>query len=291
MSKRRTCLLAWTLALAPAWPAFAQAPEVVDGSEGADAHPGAGADPAAASTKPAGSSSAAEAPVTVTTRLRPDPSYVGDILEFEVVAAYPRGVTVNLPSGLSLAPLHWVDASESPVEATGEGLRKTFTIRLQHFAPGAATVPSFPLTYVLSDGQVHTLTVPAQSFTVDALLANVADPQRKEEDPPISLAYPNVLAETIVVSAGATLLFIALLLPFLLKWMRREKVVPPPPPVPPHERARRALEALEQGELLEHGRFQDFYVQLTEVAKEYLEGRFGVPALDHTTEEIRRALV
>jgi hypothetical protein len=36
---------------------------------------------------------------------------------------------------------------------------------------------------------------------------------------------------------------------------------------------------------------QDYYLELTEIAKGYLEGRFGVDALDRTTDEIRRDLI
>jgi len=251
------------------------------------------AQPVAAAPDPAEPevASTAEMPVAVTTRVQPDPSYVGDVLRYEVVAAYPRGVSVNLPSNVTLAPLHLVRIEESEPEVTGEGLRKTFVLELQHFATGEGRVPGFPLTYVMADGSVQTLDVPPQGFTVDALLANEAEPARKPEDPPISVSYPNELAETVLYSAGGTLLAVLLLLPLLLRWLRRERVVAPPPPIPAHERAFAALDALEQGPLLADGRYQAFYVQLTEVAKEYLEGRFGMPALDHTTDEIRRALM
>ena len=52
-----------------------------------------------------------------------------------------------------------------------------------------------------------------------------------------------------------------------------------------------ALDALEKGELLERDDLVPFYLQLTEIAKGYLEGRFGVPSLDRTTEEIRKDLL
>ena len=51
------------------------------------------------------------------------------------------------------------------------------------------------------------------------------------------------------------------------------------------------LAELERGSLLGDGRVQDYYVELTEIGKGYLERRFGVEALDRTTDEIRRALL
>jgi len=234
---------------------------------------------------------AAEAPVAITTRLTPDPSHVGDLLTLEVIAAYPRNYSVNLPIGVQLAPLHLVDVEEGEPEATGEGLRKTFTVHLQHFAPGPATVPGFALTYVDEAGAIQTVAVPPVAFTVDALLANEAEPQRKPEDPPISIDYPNELAETVAYSVLATLAlaFVAWLL--LRRVLRRRKPAIPIPVIPPHRLALDALEELERSSLLADGRVQDYYVQLTEIGKGYLERRFGVEALDRTTEEIRRELL
>ena len=42
--------------------------------------------------------------------------------------------------------------------------------------------------------------------------------------------------------------------------------------------------------MVARGAYQDYYLQLTEIAKGYIEGRFGIDALDRTTDELRRAL-
>jgi hypothetical protein len=233
----------------------------------------------------------AEGPVSVSTRLTPDPSHVGDLLTLEIIAAYPRGYSVNLPIGVKLDPLHVVTALEGEPEATGEGLRKTFTVQLQQFAPGPASVPGFVLTYVDESGAIQTLAVPSVAFTVDALLANEAEPQRKPEDPPISIEYPNELAETVVYSVLATLAAALLGWLAMRRLLRRRKPAAVVPAIPPHVLALDALEELEHSSLLGDGRVQDYYVQLTEIGKGYLERRFGVDALDRTTDEIRRALL
>lgn len=269
------------LAGPPADPADAAAAPPADPGVGAPVDP-----PATAQPVPAG-----ETPVAVTTRLEPDPSNVGDLLTLEVVAAFPRNVSVNLPTGLELPGLHVVSVEASDPESTGTGLRKTFTVVLQHFDVGEGTIPSFPLTWVDAEGGVHTQPVPARTFTVESLLANEADPEPAPDDPPRSIAYPNTVAETVIYSALATLVLglVAWLVGRRL-WGRR-RVEPLPPPTPAHEVALEALTRLEREDLVGEGRFTDHYLQLTEITKAYLEGRFGVEALDRTTEEIRRALV
>lgn len=231
-----------------------------------------------------------DGPVAVTTRLLPDPSNVGDLLVLEIIAAYPREVRVNLPTRMSFEPLHHVRTEEGEAEPTGDGLRKVFRVELQHFEVGEAQIPAFPLTYVDGEGQVHTVEVPPRTFVVESLLVNEDEPQRRGEDPPISHEYPDTLTEIILWSVLGTLLLALVIWLVLRRLWRRDRSEPAPPPIPAHELAFEALDELERGELLEHGEVQRYYVELTEIAKGYIERRFGVDALDRTTDEIRMAL-
>ena len=261
---------------------------VAEAATGGTGHAGQGTPPAARDDAAA---PAADAPVAVQTRLSPDPSHIGDVLTLEVIVAYPKGYTVSLPAGLDLSPLFVVDVSEKPAEPTGEGLRKVFVVRLQAFDVGELSTPPFPVTYVDDQGAVETVTVEPRTFSVERLTANEVDPKRRGEDPPVSLHYPNETAETAVYAALATLLAVLVALWIYQRWAARRRVPVAPPPVPPHEEALARLAELEASGLLDEGRFQAYYLALTEIARAYLERRFGIPALDRTTEEIRRALV
>lgn len=232
-------------------------------------------------------------PLSVTTRLTPEGEHhIGDLLTLEVLVAHPQGYTVNLPMGLDFAPLELVETIEGGTESTGQALRTTFTLRLQHFAVGEASIPAFRVTYVGPGGEVQTFTVPAKSFEVAALTANESEPERRGEDPMLSFEYPNTRIELIVYSCLA----MALLLP-LLWWLfrylrRREKAVVVVPPRPPDEVALAALRDLEaqRDRMIEAGEFQPYYLELTEIAKGYLQGRFAIDVLDRTTQEIREDL-
>ncbi len=247
-----------------------------------------------ASAKPAEASAAdATAPITVVTRLSPDPSNIGDLLALEVVVAYPDGYTVNLPTGLEFSPLERVDVKEGEPESTGTGWRRLFTVSLQYFSTGDATIASFPITYVDSTGGVHTVDVPPRKFSVASLLANEADPQPKADDPPISISYPNKVAETAIYAGIAALLLGLGLARVWSRWRRRVRPVFTAPPVPPHTAAYAALDHLEGRRtlLLEEGQASDYYVELTEITKAYVQSRFGIDALDRTTDEIRSTLI
>lgn len=81
----------------------------------------------------------------------------------------------------------------------------------------------------------------------------------------------------------------------LALWLRRRRPQKeasplPLPSEPPHLWALRELEALGRSDRLARGEIDAFIVRLTEILKEYLERRWGLPASRFTTTEILTAL-
>jgi hypothetical protein len=62
------------------------------------------------------------------------------------------------------------------------------------------------------------------------------------------------------------------------------------PKTPPHIEAIRKLEALRNQKLPQNGRHKQYWSGLTDILREYLEGRFGIGALEMTTDETLAAL-
>lgn len=60
--------------------------------------------------------------------------------------------------------------------------------------------------------------------------------------------------------------------------------------VPPYEKAIAELQNLKVRQLCEKGREKEYYTELTEILRQYLEGRFGINAMEMTTPQIRRAV-
>lgn len=60
--------------------------------------------------------------------------------------------------------------------------------------------------------------------------------------------------------------------------------------VPPYEKAKERLEKLQEQKLCEKGEEKQYYTTLTDILREYLEGRFGINALEMTTPQIKRAV-
>jgi hypothetical protein len=77
----------------------------------------------------------------------------------------------------------------------------------------------------------------------------------------------------------------------LIYWWRhrkRNQVIPEPTPVPllPHQWAYQALDSLADKKLWQHGEVKEHYTNLTAILREYLERRFGIRALEQTSDEI-----
>jgi len=59
-----------------------------------------------------------------------------------------------------------------------------------------------------------------------------------------------------------------------------------PEPIPANQEAMLALDALAEKKLWQQGHDKQFHVELTDILRRYIERRFGVPALEKTSDEI-----
>jgi hypothetical protein len=56
--------------------------------------------------------------------------------------------------------------------------------------------------------------------------------------------------------------------------------------IPPHEMALQRLEALRGKKLWQSGKIKEYYTELTDIVRSYIETRYKVPALEQTSSEI-----
>ncbi|MBI5883445.1 MAG: hypothetical protein HZB91_10130 [Elusimicrobia bacterium] len=93
------------------------------------------------------------------------------------------------------------------------------------------------------------------------------------------------------------LLAAALLAAGWLLWKRRKPKTagaaaeaPAPDTRPPHVIAGEELDWLRGSGLWEEARYKEFYIRLTDILRQYVERRYGVPAMQLTTTELAREL-
>ena len=158
-------------------------------------------------------------------------------------------------------------------------------LTLMTFDTGYVTIPALQLSTLNS--QLSTFTSPIDLYvttiTVDTTQAY------KPLMPPIE--QPIAMKEVFPWILGALLLLLAALVVWYLVKHRKPKVDENGEPikgpvVPPYTKAIGDLESLKQQKLWQAGKIKEYYSGLTDIAREYIEGQFGVNAVEMTTDEI-----
>lgn len=207
-------------------------------------------------------------------------------LTIEVQAA--SDIEVEMPQfGDALAEFEIRDFHDQPVKVADDG-EKTYTqvYDLDIFLSGEYTIPGITAKYRTPGSEEYAeLTSDPITITVKSLLEGEFDPQKFADVKPVATLPVDHHWSTValaVVGGGAGVVVLALLVLWLVRRSRRPAEVLR---IPAHEWALSALRALAEAKLIEAGRIQEFYYRLSEIARQYIERRFGLMAPERTTEE------
>ena len=213
---------------------------------------------------------------------------VGDRMAFTVRVEHDPDAIVVWPDSLDLGSVEVLDT---------EGLRpgdeggRTITgarFTLAAFELGDLEIPSFEIRVEAPDGSSTTLSTDTYVITVQSVGLDEGGDIRAIRGPlgiPLSVIYvlPWVLLLALLGGLGYWL------------WIKRRPVEAGPRrsvaiPRFPHEDADDALARLEASRLLERGKIKEYHILASEIIRTYVEGRFGVYALEMTTGEVVEGL-
>jgi hypothetical protein len=244
---------------------------------------------AARATDPTPSATApATAPVTVKASVDRNQVTIGDPIRYtvEVSAARETEIIVPVYSG-KVGDFVVSDFGELP---TRQENGRTITSRwytLSIFETGDHLIPAPKVQYRTPGEDLHDAEGNEVLVGVTSLLAqekNAAD--IRDIKPPEEVPFD----WRPVAVGGAAVLLVALLgvgFFYLLNRPRRQRLLPQQPP---HEAALAALNRLRARHLIEEGKFEQYYVQLSAIVRRYLEDRFRLRAPEMTTEEFLSAV-
>jgi len=211
----------------------------------------------------------------------------GDVITFTLEAEYQPDVQIELPEiSDSFSEFRIASAGQTrPTERDGR-LRVGRWYKLQADAAGSYVIESIEVEYAIVDGERERLKTPKIFIEIKSLLAEGEEGEDiRDIKPPLEISHPYRTA--LAVLAALVALVAALLVGKKLfeRWRRRaweNKIAPRPA----HEEALEALEKLLAKGLVEKGLAREFCFELSEIFRRYMHARFGVPAIDLTTEEI-----
>lgn len=211
---------------------------------------------------------------------------VGDRITLQVSVSHGEGTRVAWPDSLDLGPFE-VLGGQTPQPLAREGaLVSSLVLTLTAFEVGGLEIPSFPVVVEGPGEESTTLRTNPFGIQVTSVGLDEGDDIREVKGP---LGIPLGLGRILLILL-ATILIPALLYALYRRLARDDPESPASRPFvplrPPHEVALEALEALEGSPLLDRGEVKEFHIQLSDILRVYVEGRFRVPALEMTSGDI-----
>lgn len=217
---------------------------------------------------------------------------VGDRITYTIEVIHDPDVHVEMPdwgAGLEVFEIRDVRIHEPVREKGRVRLRRDYTITA--FVTGTFEIPPAAVRFTAdSDSTFRTLYSESIAIVVESLNPDEEGDIRDIKPPESMPPDPWALVRRVVfgfLCAGAA----ALLIVWLKKRKRGETTPEKKKPSRPiHEICLEALEALRRADLSGREQVKSYYIRLSEIIREYIEGRYYIRALEMTTSEVLAAL-
>jgi len=231
---------------------------------------------AAATTAPAQQPSAVRAAAVASA----EEVGVGERFDVDLTLEGPEGTRWSLPEKAGDSGVELVRAERDPEQALPPG---THRYRARVFAVDEAEVPAIAIGYRLPDGTEGEVSTEPIQLRIRSLL-----PKNPEEQTLADIRPPQPLAIGLPFWILAGLVAATLVGAAFLVWRRARRpkaAAPPPPPVSADVEALAALDRLAARGHDAEGAWREYYIELAQIAKRYLERRLHAPVLEMTTAE------
>ncbi len=219
-----------------------------------------------------------------------DTILIGDQVEW--------GARVNVPKDLTV----WVDSLLNPVvpgvELISDYTFDTLKSKKDHydidmraiitsFDSGSYYLPRQVLYFYRGEKLVDTIVINERTLEVTTIPIDTATYQMYDIKGPIT--YPVTFGEVIPwVALGLALLALAYMVYRMIRNRRENRSLLGKPIVkePPHIAALRSLENIRQKKLWQNHQQKEYYTEITDTIREYIENRYSIPTFEKTTSEI-----
>ena len=221
----------------------------------------------------------------VSSMLEPAQIAVGDRARLVIEVEHAAAASVVWPEPQSLGPFEVLERRVDEPRVEGDRGVSSAELVLTAFELGDLEVPPVELEVVDADGEVVALATESAPVTVASVGLDEGGDIRAIRGP---LDIPLNVLTLLPWLVGAALL--AGIAYRLWRRSRRRKpdsiLAPPEPPRPAHEIAYEAFRTLEADRLPDRGEIKTFHIRASDILRGYVEGRFGVDALEMTTREV-----
>lgn len=245
---------------------------------------------------------AAQAAPAISVKATADSAIVvmGDLNHLRVTVDIPQAYSSSaqlvdfplLTPGVEFLNYRGVDvvASDS-TSVTGSNGEKhiDFDFTIQAFDPGTVTLPPFAVVAAPGADTAFSNVVTFKVLPVDVDSLETINPMESIVSP--ATKWYDYIPDWTLWFVLAIVILACLVAAYLLLF-KREKIfeVHKAPVIPPYELAVSRLNTLRSRKLAENGHEKEYYTQLVDILREYLQGRFGIYAMEMTSTQIVKAL-
>ena len=213
---------------------------------------------------------------------------VGGRLHLTVAVEHAPDAAVQWPDSLDLAPFEVLGAVVSPTTVADGRATTTAVLTLTAFELGELEIPGFTVGVASPTGVSELVTDPFGIAVVSVGLDEGQDIR--------AIRGPLSIPRSWLV-IGLWILALALAAAggwWLARRARRrttdKELVSEGPPRPAHEIAYEQLDWLETSGLLGQGRVKEYHIEVSDIIRRYLEGRYAIRALEMTSREVLKSL-
>lgn len=204
-------------------------------------------------------------------------------LRLEILKNTSDGALVDAPeSGKEYFGVEISDINVDTVDHGNGRIELIYDYTIQAFDPGTVTIP--PFKYVLGDDTVASEVVTLKVLEVDLDTLTDINPMASVVSVPTKWydVIPDWWLWIFVGVAVAGIIACAILL-----FRRKNGILSRPVKItPPYDLAVMRLNDLQAKKLAQNGREKEYYTELTEILRQYLEGRFGINAMEMSSTQI-----
>jgi hypothetical protein len=152
------------------------------------------------------------------------------------------------------------------------------------FDSGIFNIPSFQFAVIPNSGTPYTVQTDSFPLTVQTVPVDTTKGFKGIK----GIIYVKSSWRDYVWQIGGGLVLLALIVFMVIYFLRNKKVVVKPqgPPETLQQRTLRLLSELDAKQLWQKKQVKQYYVELTDIVRGYIEERFSTPAMELTTDEL-----
>jgi hypothetical protein len=235
----------------------------------------------------------AQEQVTIDSQVDRAKILIGDVVRYSLRVTHAADVTVEMPTpGGNLGQFELRDYKVLPPQKKEGWTVLGADYLISTFDTGEFVIPALSVTYTLKgDTTRHTLKSEPIKIQVQSLNPSEAGDIRDIKPPLVPPRdWKSILLK---VSAAVLLVAAAVAAWWYIRRRRQGKGILPErqtPPPPAHEIALAELKALVASDWLATGKHKAWHSELADIIRRYIEGRYGIDALEMTSRELLAAL-